>query len=388
MNHYENMNHKRILISLLITIFTLLGNCASSQIQLKGKIIDSESKAPLNYVNIFVSEKNSKGTISNLNGEFVIDSLEMNDIINFSFVGYKTTKIEVLSSDMENIIIELKPETYNLNEIIVEHYTAKSLIKEAYNRIKYNYPSRYNIFEGLYRKQIYKNKESVFLGDCTMKIKTPLYKQSKNRLPKCKVTDKRFSEKRLKTDNNYTLDANGTIFLYPDYIYPVSKLNDNIQTKLSKQYITEAGETIYKIVFENRDVNEVIIDKGYFFVNVEDKAILSVHRKQKINDIQSKAITLTNSYFIFDVFYKKVEGSYQFNYGRSSWSFDKLNEDDSEIDKYDVVIDFLVRDRNIEKGKGRFKSLTKDPFLKLKDALTVPFSELNEILPDYEQNSN
>lgn len=83
-----------------------------------------------------------------------------------------------------------------------------------------------------------------------------------------------------------------------------------------------------------------------------------------------------------------MEGSYQSNYGRSSWSFDKLHEDDGEIDKYDVVIDFLVRDRNIENGKGRFKSLTKDPFLKLKDAITITFSELNEILPDYEQNSN
>lgn len=380
------MKRTRVIASLILLIFTLLVNSVNCQVLFSGKIIDAESKESLPYVSIVVPSNKLMGTISNINGAYSLGGLNIHDTVNFSFVGYKTKNIEVSNSNMSNMTIELKSEEHILNEVTVLSFTSKSLIQSAFDRIKDNYPSKYLILDGIYRKQISVNNKPVFLGDCKMKIKAPVYKQKRNKkFPRCIIIDKRISEALTKVKINFTLDANTTIFLYPDYTYPRLKLKNSIQTKISKQFITEEGEIVYKVVFEDKDVNKVTVDKGCFYVTAKEKAIIAVHRKQRLNDMKVKTKTLINMYFVFDAFYKKSGKKYLFDYGRAHWSFDLQDEKDNNnnINKYDVVVDYLVKDRDVKKGKGRFRSIKKDPFAKLNDAAIVPLSNFKEILPDY-----
>ena len=114
-------------ILFLVSIFYILTNAVSQtdtssntiiSPTLSGTILD-ENNTPLPYANI-VYLTTGKGTISNENGNFVIDISSLNDanIIRFQCIGYKTKeyKIETLKS---NSIILLSENIYSLDEVMI-----------------------------------------------------------------------------------------------------------------------------------------------------------------------------------------------------------------------------------------------------------------------------
>ena len=371
-----------ILISLVLLLILLCGHSAYCQISVTGKIIDAETHEPLPYVSIVVADKEAEGTISNINGEFTLNTLKPEETINFSFVGYKTKTIKVGQTNTTNLTINLQSEEHTLEEIDIVGFTPKSLIEEAYKKIKNNYPKHYPISSGIYRKQITENSKLVFIGDCKMKIKAPTYKEKgKKKFPKYTITNKRISDNTDKDKAGISLEAATTLFIYPDVAYPFVKLKNSIEPRMAKQFKTEDGETVYKIEFENSD--EAKTDKGYFYIADKSKAILAIHREQSVNDIETKTQTLKQMYFIFDVFYKKRGSKYTFDYGRANWKINWFGKKEKENRKYEVVIDYLTNEMHATKGEGRYKNAHADPFKKIKDARTVPLKEFKEILPDY-----
>jgi hypothetical protein len=105
---------------LLAITFLLISNLCFSQI--KAVIINSETKEKIPYVNIWVENENI-GTTSNEKGEFELE-IDSPKIILFSAIGFETKKI---SSDLIKNILELKPETTELDEVIL---SSKKLSKE------------------------------------------------------------------------------------------------------------------------------------------------------------------------------------------------------------------------------------------------------------------
>jgi len=114
------------IIFCLVSLFYLLTN-ASAQTDtlnnivsttLNGTILD-ENNTPLPYANI-VYLNTGKGTISNENGDFVIDvSLLSNaDIIRFQCIGYKTKDYNIESLKSNSIIL-LSENIYALDEVII-----------------------------------------------------------------------------------------------------------------------------------------------------------------------------------------------------------------------------------------------------------------------------
>ena len=103
----------------LITILLISNICFS---QLKSVIIDSKTKEKIPFVNIWVENENI-GTTSNEKGEFELE-IDSPKIILFSAIGFETKKI---SSDLIKNILELKPETTELDEVIL---SSKKLSKE------------------------------------------------------------------------------------------------------------------------------------------------------------------------------------------------------------------------------------------------------------------
>ena len=124
---------------------------------LSGTILDGNN-TPLPYANI-VYLNTGKGTISNENGNFVIDvsSLSDADIIRFQCIGYKTKdyKIESLKS---NSIILLSENIYMLNEVMILG-TTPNPEKIVKNILIYK-DSNYRITTQ--RKQIFVRKRNTF----------------------------------------------------------------------------------------------------------------------------------------------------------------------------------------------------------------------------------
>ena len=96
---------------LAITILLISNHCFS---QIKSKIINSQTKEKIQYVNIWVEDENI-GTTSNEKGEFELE-VDNYKIIHFSAIGFETKKI---TSDSIKNIIKLKPITTKLNEVVI-----------------------------------------------------------------------------------------------------------------------------------------------------------------------------------------------------------------------------------------------------------------------------
>ena len=96
----------------------------------RGKVIDSDTKASLPFANIVVRTTNpSIGTTSDLNGIFRIDKVPIGrHDIQVSYIGYETKVIpELLISSGKEIVleVELKEDILKMEAVVIKAYTKK-----------------------------------------------------------------------------------------------------------------------------------------------------------------------------------------------------------------------------------------------------------------------
>ena len=119
-----------------IVFLCLLGISNSLEAQdkiVKGRIIDTETKQPISYVNIGVYQKNI-GTVSDEKGQFEFAfsaNSFANDSIIFSHIGYQTVKYSI--SQLVNPIgdFQLSPASNLLQEVVVK---PKKTVKKILGR--------------------------------------------------------------------------------------------------------------------------------------------------------------------------------------------------------------------------------------------------------------
>ena len=107
----------------LIFIFLLTGIVGFSQkVALAGKVIDATTGTPISGVNI-VQKNTQLGTTSDFDGNFKFSNVAVGTKLVFSFVGYKN--IEVTISAEDNITVQMREDSRNLDEIVVVGYSSK-----------------------------------------------------------------------------------------------------------------------------------------------------------------------------------------------------------------------------------------------------------------------
>jgi len=117
----------RLYIFLLLAISI---NSFSQNKTINGEIKDAENKTYLQYANIGISNKNT-GTVSNSDGKFSLkinEKINENDLVSFSYVGYKTKIIAISKLSLLNNVIELEPEKNQLDEVVVKFAKPKPKI--------------------------------------------------------------------------------------------------------------------------------------------------------------------------------------------------------------------------------------------------------------------
>ena len=99
---------------------------AVSQLQqtvsISGKVTD-ETGAPLPGVTIVI-KGTSEGTVTNFDGEYILDNVPSDAILQFSFVGMKTQEVEVQGQSSINLTMEA--ETIGLEEVVAVGYGSLS----------------------------------------------------------------------------------------------------------------------------------------------------------------------------------------------------------------------------------------------------------------------
>lgn len=117
---------KYLFLTLVFCLFQL--NSFSQTIS--GVIIDKSDKSPLIGVNVF---NQTMGTTSDFDGKFEIEANQGENILNFSYIGYKNFKKTVNIENNQSITIEIKLEetVTNLNTVVVSAGKFEQKIEET-----------------------------------------------------------------------------------------------------------------------------------------------------------------------------------------------------------------------------------------------------------------
>ena len=114
---------KKTLLIIVLCINTL----SWCQEKISGTIIDSETKQPIAYVNLFTEDdlkNNTTGSMSNEIGAFTLN--KTNQKVTFSHINY-----EEVTMDIQNLTeIKLVPKKYILDEIVVSNESPKDYLKK------------------------------------------------------------------------------------------------------------------------------------------------------------------------------------------------------------------------------------------------------------------
>lgn len=98
----------------------------AQNIQLKGKVIDADTKIALEAATVLVKGQNQSAR-SDANGQFAIANVSAKASIVVSYVGYTTKTVAVTAGE---VVITLVKEDVSLNEVVV---TALGIKKEKRN---------------------------------------------------------------------------------------------------------------------------------------------------------------------------------------------------------------------------------------------------------------
>lgn len=133
----------------IILLLAISINSFSQDKTINGEIKDAETKSYLQYANIGISNKNA-GTVSNSNGKFSLklnESINENDLVSFSYVGYQTKTIAISKLNSLNNVIELEPEKNQLDEVVVKFVKPKPKIfgrnSKGFGLMHFNFYSYY-----------------------------------------------------------------------------------------------------------------------------------------------------------------------------------------------------------------------------------------------------
>ena len=113
------------------------------EITVKGIVIDSTTNESLPGTNVNI-KGTTKGTITNMDGEYIIENVTENDIIVFSYVGYLTVEVPVKQNTIIDVVLAIDTSVTE-DDIVVISYGIipgkrllnKITFKSTRNKIKH-----------------------------------------------------------------------------------------------------------------------------------------------------------------------------------------------------------------------------------------------------------
>lgn len=157
---------KFIILYIFVFSFSIFANSESEEQQatLSGIIIDSETGEPLSFVNIRV-EGTTLGTVTSLDGTYLLRLVPAKYSIIYSMVGYKTEKYKVdLTSDNKIINVSLQSASIEIPEIVVTTTDPAVLIMEAALKRKAEQVNRLNTYTYMLYTKFYASLDTLTAG--------------------------------------------------------------------------------------------------------------------------------------------------------------------------------------------------------------------------------
>lgn len=104
-------------VFLMLYSMLIVTSAFAQKVNVSGRVLD-DLESPLIGVTIVIND-NGKGTITDLNGDFIL-TVSNGDKIKFSYVGFNSQTITV--NENKSLVIKLEPTAINMDEVVVVGY--------------------------------------------------------------------------------------------------------------------------------------------------------------------------------------------------------------------------------------------------------------------------
>ncbi|MFD0835791.1 carboxypeptidase-like regulatory domain-containing protein [Mariniflexile aquimaris] len=256
---------------------TLTAQITTSFTEIKGRIIDEQSKNDLVFADIIIKDTNI-GTITNSDGMFAIkvpDSL-INKTLVITHLGYQKKEIKISSFENDSKIT-LTPAITTLKEIEVTTFKdAEALLRLTLKNRSTVYNNNNTLMTAFYRETIKKRNKNASLAEAVVHIHKQPYSNSKDDAIDLIKSRKKTDYSRLDTlaiklqggpfSNLYT-----DIIKYPEFIFtneaiPLYQFSFDKSTRIN-------NNLVYVINFKQKpNINEPLY-YGKLYIDAETLAL-------------------------------------------------------------------------------------------------------------------
>jgi len=346
-----------------------------------GKILDSETKDPVAFANVYL-EGSSIGTVSNLDGEFILKvHLDRGEEkISISFVGYKTQELALEElNNMKNTII-LVADPIPIQEVIIKTGDPLELLRKAIARINENYTENPEMLTGFYRETIKQNRHYVAVSEAVLDIYKSSYKNYFDS-DRIKIFKGRKSQDVKKMDTilfklqggpktSLLLDIvkNPSTLLSEDFFkYYNYKLNGIVNIDNRETYVIEFNQksNVDLPLYQGKiylDVKNLAIARLDF--RISDKALSQADNELVRKKPVSMKVDVEDARYLAN--YRAINGKWHLNHIRAEAKFKCKWDKKLFRSVYSTMLEMAITDRdtsNISKFKLRESERISDVFI-------------------------
>jgi hypothetical protein len=411
----KTFKHISFIASVLLAVFTVQNVTAASfpgrkkddqqnMITIKGKVVDSDSRAPLVFATVAVKETNV-AIVTNIDGEFTLKIGETvtSKNLEVTFLGYKNKVIPIseLKDNGYKNIIELETAPIPIKEVVVKPLDPTDIVLKAINNISKNYESEPNLMTAFYRETIRKNRTYVSIGEAVVEIfKAPYFNDV--RFDGAKLYKGRKSADVEKMDTVlFKLQGGPVSVLQLDIV----KNTESVLTKEAMEYYNYSMSGVieidnkphYVIDFIQKPSVDIPLFMGSLFINMDTYGITEVEFGFNLEDKDAAASIFIRKKPIgmkvipeiatYRTKYREQDGKLHFVYSRAEVKF-KVDWNKKLFNTYYTTMsEIAVTDRTnkeVIKFAGKDKIKYSDVFSEKVGAFTDPefWGDYNVIEPD------
>lgn len=345
---------------LLNILLMMIGTTASAQQKVVSRIVDITTGEPLSFASVYVNGSNS--TISNVDGEFVVE-VEETDSLRFSYLGYQTKW--VCAKDI-GTDVGLSNDDHMLNEVTV--LATKLIIKNALKKLKKEYKenkkTQSNFF---YRQMSFCDKtcttflESFFSGKSAIQLRdlslvTGRYVSLASFETANPLNFYTFAQVSVFSSKSESRGYDQAVPICADYAY---------EFKTSTSTVNHNGEPVYKIDFKPKDPKRWSVEASVY-IDASNFEILKYEGKGKNDEVWQEIGGIGNRFPIDNTFV--VNYNHDKGYTEVSSVYFKTNLDYFGIKYKTTGMMYNVDDRFV---KGQTNMDFKDDLLKKIEAQGV-----------------
>ena len=302
---------KYFTVIFILYALSLSGVFAQKASPVSGLVVDINSGRPLAFVNISYNDS-GKGTTSNVDGVFVIDTPEKISRLKFSYIGYEPLILN-LNSKRAGLIIRMRPKAYSIDEIEIKPglNPAHRIIDQVLRYREINNPEKIRSFSYTSYNKLYFTLDLAKESKDTLKQGADSAKHDTAKVQLQELVDKQHLflmesvSKRdfIYPDKNYEnviaskvsgfqrpsfiLLANQLqsfsfyndfiTILKQDYLSPISKNSANKYLfVLEDTLFTETNDSLFIITFQPKKGKNFEGLKGFMYVNSKQYGLQNV----------------------------------------------------------------------------------------------------------------